>query len=106
MLESNLKNYEATSDPRTLNAAIPTEHTRGTRSLAARRGSSRNAGGSAGMILTPKTANLLAAFLVIWVSLFLSICFVIAPEFRELIIGATIACANSIYVWFFRRRTQ
>ena len=58
------------------------------------------------MILTPKTANLLAAFLVIWVSLFLSICFVIAPEFRELIIGATIACANSIYVWFFRRRTQ
>ena len=57
------------------------------------------------MILTPKTANLLACFLVIWVSGFLTLAFVIAPEFRELSIGATIAAANSIYIWFFRRRT-
>ena len=57
------------------------------------------------MNLTPKTANLLAAFLVIWVSGFLTLAFVLAPEFRELMIGATIAAANSIYIWFFRRRT-
>lgn len=101
-----MKRHEATSDPRTLNAATPTEHTRGTRTVVADRGSSRNAGGSAGMILTPKTANLLAAFLVVWVSGFLTLAFCIAQEFRELIIGATIAAANSIYIWFFRRRTQ
>jgi hypothetical protein len=58
------------------------------------------------MTLTPKTANLLAGFLVIWISMFLTLAFVIATEFREMIIGATIAAANSIYIWFFRRRTD
>jgi hypothetical protein len=88
-----------------INAATPIQPNRGTRTVAAPRDTGGTASGSAGMILTPKTANLLAAFLVVWVSGFLTLAFCIAPEFRELIIGATIAAANSIYIWFFRRRT-
>jgi hypothetical protein len=58
------------------------------------------------MKLAPKVANFLAIFLVMWACLFLVMAFVVADQFREIIIGAVIAAANIIIIWFFRREVS
>jgi hypothetical protein len=49
------------------------------------------------------TKDGLSAVLVVWVSAFLTMAFLLAPEQRELLTGAGISNASMVFIWFFKK---
>ena len=49
------------------------------------------------------TKDGLSAVLVVWVSAFLTMAFLLAPEQRELLTGAVISNASMVFIWFFKK---